>query len=340
MTRRVRVLFGVAAVAMVLLFALDIRLGTVWLSLSEVWGGLFGGGEDDTVSYIMLGFRLPKAVVAVLAGAALGASGLEMQTLFRNPLAGPYVLGISSGASLGVALFLLGTPLFALLPAGVGDAVWNVGITGAAWIGAGAIFMLIVAVSRRIKDIMAILIIGMMLGSVAGAVVEVLQYFSNEGMVKSFVVWTMGSLGGVTAEQLWVLAPIVVVALGMSIAVIKPLDALMLGENYARTMGVNVRRTRNLVFVNTTLLAGTVTAFCGPIGFLGLAAPHIARMLSGEARHGVLMPASMILGAAIMLGCDVLTGVVGPTPLPINTITALVGIPVIILVVVRGRKFF
>jgi iron complex transport system permease protein len=148
----------------------------------------------------------------------------------------------------------------------------------------------------------------------------------------------MGSLGGVTAGHLWVLVPVVVVALAGSVAVVKPLDALMLGENYARTMGVNVSRTRTLVFINTTLLAGTVTAFCGPIGFLGLAVPHIARMLSGEARHRVLMPASMILGAAIMLGCDILSGVVGRTPLPINTITALVGIPVIVLVVVRGRN--
>jgi iron complex transport system permease protein len=261
-----------------------------------------------------------------------------MQTLFRNPLAGPYVLGISSGASLGVALFLLGAPLLAMLPAGVGAVVQNVGITGAAWVGAGVIFLLIAAVSRRIKDIMAILIIGMMLGSVAGAVVEVMQYFSAEGAVKSFVVWTMGSLGGVTASQLWVMAPVVVVALAGSVAAVKPLDALMLGENYARTMGVNVSRVRTMVLVNTTLLAGTVTAFCGPIGFLGLAVPHIARMISGEARHRILMPATMLLGAAIMLGCDILSSAFGRTPLPINTITALVGIPVIILVVVRGRR--
>ncbi len=325
---------------LVLLVALDLWTGSVRLSFGQVWDALTGRGTDETATYIVHGFRLPKAVVAILAGAALGASGLEMQTLFRNPLAGPYVLGISSGASLGVALFLLGAPLLAMMPAGVAAMVQNVGIVGAAWLGAGLIFVLIAAVSRRIKDIMAILIIGMMLGSAAGAVVEVLQYFSAEGAVKSFVVWTMGSLGGVTAAQLWILAPVVVVALAMSVAIVKPLDALMLGEQYARTMGVDVARTRALVFTSTTLLAGTVTAFCGPIGFLGLAVPHIARMLSGEARHKVLMPASMLLGAVIMLACDIISGVVGPTPLPINTITAFVGIPVIVLVVVRNKKFF
>ncbi len=336
-------LFVLSSVAVAVLFALDLLTGSGGLSPGQVWNALIGLDTmpgDETTAFIVRNFRLPKAIVAVLAGAALGASGLQMQTLFRNPLAGPYVLGISSGASLGVALFLLGAPLFALMPAGVGDVARNVGITGAAWIGAGAIFLLISAVSRRIKDIMAILIIGMMLGSVAGAVVEVLQYFSSEGAVKSFVVWTMGSLGGVTAGQLRVLVPVIVIALAGSVAVTKPLDALMLGENYARTMGVNVAKVRTLVFINTTLLAGTVTAFCGPIGFLGLAVPHIARMLSGEARHRVLMPASMILGAAVMLGCDILSGIAGRTPLPINTITALVGVPVIILVVVRGRKFF
>ncbi len=317
-----RKLFILSALAVAVLFGLDLLVGSVRLS-----------GLGDVARIIVLEFRLPKAIVAVLAGAALGASGLQMQTLFRNPLAGPYVLGISSGASLGVALFLLGAPLL-----GISAAMQNIGIVGVAWIGAGLIFLLIMAVSQRIKDILAILIIGMMLGSVAGAVVEVLQYFSAEGAVKSFVVWTMGSLGGVTTGQLVILTPVVLAALAGSLVLVKPLDILMLGEEYARTMGVNVKLTRALVFVNTTLLAGTLTAFCGPIGFLGLAIPHIARILSGEASHRVLMPASMILGAAVMLGCDVLSSSVGRTPLPINTITALVGIPVIILVVVRGGR--
>ncbi len=337
MPRRGVILFAFSALAIVLLFAVDLWLGSVRLSFAEVWKAITGGG-GETATYIVRNFRLPKAVVAVLAGAALGASGLQMQTLFRNPLAGPYVLGISSGASLGVALFLLGAPLAGILP-GM-DVVRNIGIVGSAWIGAGLIFMLIMAVSRRIKDIMVILILGMMLGSVAGAVVEILQYFSAEGAVKSYVVWTMGSLGSVTLGQLRILTPVVVAALAMSVAVIKPLNAMMLGEQYARTMGVNVGATRTMVFINTTLLAGTVTAFCGPIGFLGLAVPHMARILSGEADHRVLMPATMTLGAAVMLGCDILSQLPGQTPFPINTIAALVGIPVIILVVVRNKKFF
>ncbi len=341
MARRTTILFTAGSTALLLLVALDLWTGSVRLTFAQVWDALTGApGVDETAAYIVRSFRIPKAIVAILAGAALGASGLQMQTLFRNPLAGPYVLGISSGASLGVALFLLGAPLAAISPTPLGAALQSLGTVGAAWVGAGVIFLLVAAVSRRIKDIMAILIIGMMLGSIAGAVVEVLQYFSSEGAVKSFVVWTMGSLGGVTATQLRVLVPVVVSALAISVAVIKPLDGLMLGENYARTMGVRVGRVRMLVFASTTLLAGTVTAFCGPIGFLGLAVPHIARMLSGEARHRVLMPASMLLGAVTMLACDVVSAAVGRTPLPINTITALVGIPVIILVVVRGRRTF
>jgi iron complex transport system permease protein len=361
---RTKLNFVVTAIALIVLFALDLWTGSVRLSFGEVWraltGGLNGlsggfgngiGGEitggatgnptgnatdsaTDAATFIVRNFRLPKALTAVLAGAALGASGLQMQTLFRNPLAGPYVLGVSSGASLGVAIFLLGTPTIA------SGALLNVGMAGAAWIGAGLIFVLIAAVSHRIRDIMAILIIGMMLGSVAGAATQVLQYFGTEGALKSFVVWTMGSLGGVTLRQLAIMAPMVLAALANSAAAIKPLDAMLLGENYARTMGIDTGRVRTMVFINTTLLAGTVTAFCGPIGFLGLAVPHIARMVSGAAGHRILMPLSMLMGATVMLLCDILSSVVGANPLPINTITALVGIPVIILVVVRNRKFF
>lgn len=338
MTRKSAILLLASLLATCLLFLLDLWIGPVRLTFAEVWRALTGTGGDETSAYIIRGFRFPKAIVAVLAGAALGASGLQMQTLFRNPLAGPYVLGISSGASLGVALFLLGAPVAAGLPRM--ELLQNFGIAGSAWIGAGLIFLVIMAVSRRIKDIMVILILGIMLGSVAGAAVEVLQYFSTEGAVKSYVVWTMGSLGSTTMEQLRILVPVILAALALSAAVVKPLNALMLGEQYARTMGVNVGVVRALVFINTTLLAGTVTAFCGPIGFLGLAVPHIARIMFGEADHRTLMPATIVLGAAVMLACDILSGLPGRTPLPINTVTALVGIPVIIMVVVRNRRFF
>ena len=255
-----------------------------------------------------------------------------MQTLFRNPLAGPYVLGVSSGASLGVAIFLLGAPILGLAAS---PALQLLGTAGAAWIGSGLILMLVMALSRRIKDIMVILILGMMIGSAIGAVVEILQYLSNENALKSFVVWTMGSLGDVTATQLQLVVPTILIGLILAVALIKPLNLLLLGENYARTMGLDITRTRRMIFASTTLLAGTVTAFCGPIGFIGLAVPHLARMLFASADHRVLIPASMLTGAAVLLACDMVAKAMA---LPINTVTALMGIPIVIFVVVRNRS--
>lgn len=217
---------------------------------------------------IVLNIRLIKAIVALLAGAALSVSGLQMQTLFRNPLAGPYVLGISSGASLGVALVVL---------AGIGSSI---GIAGAAWVGAAVVLLVITAVGQRIKDIMVILILGMMFSSGVGAVVQILQYLSKEESLKAFVIWTMGALGDVTSGQLLILVPSVFAGLLLAVLTIKPLNLLLFGEEYAVTMGLNIRRSRSLLFLSTTLLAGTITAFCGPIGFIGLAMPHVTRMLS------------------------------------------------------------
>lgn len=337
--RRDILMFTTIAVAVGVLFCLDIVLGSESLSLRDIWAALTGRGGDTTAASIVMRWRLPKACVALAAGAALAASGLQMQTLFRNPLAGPFVLGVSSGASLGVALFLMGMPLLGISLAG--DAVRNLGIVGSAWVGGAAILLIIMAVSTRVKDIMAILILGIMFGSAATALVEILQYLAPEGSVKSFVVWTMGSLGHVSAGQLAILLPVALAGLTLSVALIKPLNMLLLGENYARTMGLNVRLVRGVIFVSTILLAGTVTAFCGPIGFLGIAVPHIARMLFAEADHRVLMPASILLGAAVMLLCDIASQVPGhDVVLPINTITALLGIPIVVIVIVRNRKIF
>lgn len=339
-TTKLPLFFVSISLLVVALVLLDIVLGSVKLSLSDVWTVLTGGeGADPMVKTILINFRLPKAAVAIMAGAALSACGLQMQTLFRNPLAGPFVLGISSGASLGVSIFLLGLPLF-----GVGiatDTFRNLGVVGAAWAGSALILVVIMAVSVRIKDIMAILILGMMFGSAATAFVEILQYLSPESALKSFVVWTMGSLGGVSVTQLQLLVPIIVVGLVLSVLLIKPLNMLLLGEHYARTMGLNIRMVRGVIFLSTILLAGTITAFCGPIGFIGIAVPHIARMLFSEADHKVLMPASMLLGAAVMLLCDVVSQMPGyDMVLPINTITALMGIPIVVLVIIRNRKIF
>lgn len=318
--------------AIVALFIADLVIGSTAIGLGDVWAALMGGECDAATRDIVLKIRLIKAVMAILAGAALAVSGLQMQTLFRNPLAGPYVLGVSSGASLGVAMFLLGAPL---LGVAASPALQLIGTAGAAWVGSGLILVAIMALSRRIKDIMVILILGMMVGSAIGAVVEILQYLSNENALKSFVVWTMGSLGDVTAAQLQVVVPTVLTGLTLAVALIKPLNLLLLGENYARTMGLNIVRSRRMIFASTILLAGTVTAFCGPIGFVGLAVPHLARMLFAAADHRVLIPAAMMTGAVVMLVCDIVSKMMA---LPINTVTALMGIPIVIFVVVRNRS--
>ena len=332
--RRTAILFTVLSLLTAALFTADLLVGSVAVALRDIWAALTGGSCDPAVRDIILKIRLLKAVTALFAGAALAVSGLQMQTLFRNPLAGPYVLGISSGAGLGVALFLLGAPL---LGVSAHSFVQSLGIAGAAWLGAALVLLIVMAVSRRIKDIMVILILGMMFGSGVSSMVEILQYLSSEAALKSFVIWTMGSLGDVTGGNLALMLPVITAGLVLSIAVIKPLNLLLLGENYARTMGLNVQRTRTLLFLSTVLLAGTVTAFCGPVGFIGLAVPHLARMLFASADHRVLMPASMLSGAALLLVCDLISKSLA---LPINTVTALMGIPVVIVVVVRNRNLF
>ena len=332
--RRTAILFTVLSLLTAALFTADLLVGSVAVALRDIWAALTVGSCDPAVRDIILKIRLLKAVTALFAGAALAASGLQMQTLFRNPLAGPYVLGISSGAGLGVALFLLGAPL---LGVSAHSFVQSLGIAGAAWLGAALVLLIVMAVSRRIKDIMVILILGMMFGSGVSSMVEILQYLSSEAALKSFVIWTMGSLGDVTGGNLALMLPVITAGLVLSIAVIKPLNLLLLGENYARTMGLNVQRTRTLLFLSTVLLAGTVTAFCGPVGFIGLAVPHLARMLFASADHRVLMPASMLSGAALLLVCDLISKSLA---LPINTVTALMGIPVVIVVVVRNRNLF
>ena len=332
--RRTAILFTVLSLLTAALFTADLLIGSVAVALRDIWAALTGGSCDPAVRDIILKIRLLKAVTALFAGAALAASGLQMQTRFRNPLAGPYVLGISSGAGLGVALFLLGAPL---LGVSAHSFVQSLSIAGAAWLGAALVLLIVMAVSRRIKDIMVILILGMMFGSGVSSMVEILQYLSSEAALKSFVIWTMGSVGDVTGGNLALMLPVITAGLVLSVAVIKPLNLLLLGENYARTMGLNVQRTRTLLFLSTVLLAGTVTAFCGPVGFIGLAVPHLARMLFASADHRVLMPASMLSGAALLLVCDLISKSLA---LPINTVTALMGIPVVIVVVVRNRNLF
>ena len=332
MQKRNIILFSTLALLVVILFAIDMMVGSVSISAHEIWSAITQGECDATKAKIIIDLRLVKAIVAILAGAALAVSGLQMQTLFRNPLAGPYVLGVSSGASLGVALFILGAPLLGLNSSPI---LSSLGVAGAAWIGSAAVLALVAAVSQRIKDIMVILILGMMIGSAVSAVVQILQYLSHEEALKSFIVWTMGSLGDVSKPQLLLVAPAVVAGLIVSVAVIKPMNMLLLGESYARTMGLNIERTRGLILLSTTLLAGTITAFCGPIGFIGLAIPHVTRTLFSEADHRILLPASALSGAVALLICDIFSKLL---TLPVNTITALLGIPIVIWVVIKNKN--
>ena len=323
MRSRSTILFFILITLTLSLFLRDLAVGAVNIPVCDVWAALTGGDCPHATKKIVLNIRLIKAVVALLAGAALSVSGLQMQTLFRNPLAGPYVLGISSGASLGVALVVL---------AGVGSSI---GIAGAAWVGAAAVLIVITAVGRRIKNIMVILILGMMFSSGVGAVVQILQYFSHEESLKTFVIWTMGSLGDVTLPQLTLLGLSVAVGLLLAVLTIKPLNLLLFGEEYAVTMGLDIRHSRGLLFLSTTLLAGTITAFCGPIGFIGLAIPHVTRILFQNSDHRVLLPGTTLSGASILLFCDVISKIF---TLPINTITALLGIPIVVWVVLRNKS--
>lgn len=326
---RTTILFTILILLLMIMFSLDLAVGSVNIPLRHVIAALTGGDCPEMTARIILNIRLMKAIVAILAGAALSVSGLQMQTLFRNPLAGPYVLGISSGASLGVALFILGAPII-----GMSAAFTTIGVAGAAWIGSALVLAFIAAIGHRIKDIMVILILGMMFSSGVSAVVQILQYLSREESLKAFVIWTMGSLGDVTAMQLRILIPAVAAGLLLAVVTIKPLNLLLLGEEYARTMGLDIRRSRSLLFLSTTLLAGTVTAFCGPIGFIGLAIPHVTRMIFNSSDHRILIPGTMLSGAVILIGCDLLSKLF---TLPVNAITALLGIPVVVMVVLRNK---
>lgn len=329
MRKREAIIIIFLAVVLPLLFLADMCVGGVNISFSEVFAALTGGTIDEQTGIIVRHIRLIKGLVAICAGIGLSLSGLQMQTLFRNPLAGPYVLGISSGASLGVALLILGGSALGLTGGWI-----QVGIAGAAWIGSAAILLCISLLGSRVRDIMVILILGMMFSSGVSAVVQILQFLSKDDALKSYVIWTMGSLGEVTNTELLILIIAVVVGMMLTVLSVKSLNLLMLGEDYAVTMGMNVRSSRLLIFTSTSLLAGTVTAFCGPIGFIGVALPHVARMLVNNSDHRILMPVTILIGSIVMLICDIISKIF---LLPINAITALVGIPVIVSIVLKKQ---
>jgi iron complex transport system permease protein len=329
---RTPLLFAALGLAALALFLTDMATGDTFIPLSDVWGALTGGTCDETTRHILFSIRFVRVVVAALIGMALSVSGLQMQTVFQNPLADPYLLGISSGAGLGVALFVLGAPLLGMAAY---PALQSMGIVGAGWIGTAVILFVVALISRKVKNILGVLIMGVMMGYVAGALIQILQYLSSAERLKMFTLWSMGALGHVTAGQLALMAPVVGIGLLLAVACVKPLNLLLLGENYARTMGLNIRRSRALIFLSTALLTGTVTAFCGPVGFIGLAVPHIARLLFDNADHRILLPASLLCGLIGMLLCDILAK---QFLLPVNSITALLGVPVILWVIAKNLR--
>lgn len=323
--KRNSLIFALLGAFLLILFGLDVCSGTIWL-----WPF---GELSPMEQNILYSIRFPKAVTAILAGASLSVAGLIMQTLFRNPLAGPYTLGVSSGASLGVALLtMLGGVLstFNLQLA-------TLGLPVAACLGATLVLLLVLAVSRRVTSNVSLLIVGMMFGSIAGALVSLLQNFANPDALKLFIVWTLGSLSSVGWEDMRLMLPVLILGSVFVLLSLKPLNGLLLGEDYARGLGIHVARTRLYIVLATGLLAGGVTAFCGPVAFIGVAVPHIARGIFRTSNHRVTIPASAVIGACLLLVCDVLCSLF-IYPLPISTVSALFGAPVIIWIILKNNR--
>jgi iron complex transport system permease protein len=333
-----QLLFLMISVLLFTFFILDILFGSVLLPFRQVIGALFSPDSvNDSVKVIVHDFRIPKALTAISAGIALSISGLQMQTVFRNPLAGPYVLGISAGASLAVALFALGFSSY-LLAGYTFFGTWTIAM--AAWIGSFLVMLLVLAVSAKVNDNVTILILGLLFSAAAGALVNILQYFSSEALLKSFIVWTMGSLGSITKGQLAIVIPAILIGTIVAFAKVKDMNAFLLGETYARSLGVNVNLSRLVIFASASLLTGTITAFCGPIGFIGIAVPHLARVMFRNSDHRILLPATLLIGADAMLLSDIISQMPGlHTTLPINSVTALLGIPVVVWMIIRNKKF-
>lgn len=321
-----------------LCFLVNISLGSVDISFMDTLKVLFGSEIDNpSWEYIVWNYRVPKAFTALLAGAGLALSGLLMQTLFRNPLAGPFVLGISSGASLGAAVLIMGISLFS----GVLSAtlVNDISLALASSLGSFLVLFLVIGVATKVKDTMALLIIGLMFGSITGAVVGILSYFTDAEKLQQYVFWTFGSVGGLSWSQLGILGVMIFIGIALSITTVKSLNAYLLGENYALSLGVDLKKSRYLIILATGIIAGSITAFTGPIAFIGLAVPHLTRQIFETTDHKILIPAVLIYGSCILLLCDVVAQLPGQAAvLPINAITSIIGAPVVIWLLMRKRK--
>jgi iron complex transport system permease protein len=323
---------------MVFLFLLNISLGTINIPIKDIYQSLiYGSCSKVSWNYIILDYRLPKAIVAILIGIGLSISGLLMQTLFRNPLAGPYVLGLSSGASLGVAVVILGT---SLLPVSLSEFfLTSFGIIIASSLGSFIVLLSVLVIAKRLRDTMAILIVGLMFGSLTSAIVGSLTYFSSAEQLQKFTFWSLGNLGNLTWNSIMILTSCITFGIVLSVLSIKPLNALLLGENYAKSLGINYKKTKYIIIFATSILAGSITAFVGPIAFVGLAVPHIAKLVFQTSNHKILFWSTLLFGAIIMLICDSLTQIPGTEIiLPINAITSIFGAPIVIWLLVKKRK--
>lgn len=332
--------FILLSILLVVLFFVNISLGSVSIPFKNIFNTLSGGtASKESWGTIILNFRLPKAITAILVGSGLSVAGLLMQTLFRNPLAGPFVLGISSGASLGVALLILGSSLFGGFF--LTNSLSNLSLPVASSLGAFLVLSAVIIAANKVRNTMSILIIGLMFGSLTAAIISVLAYFSEAEQIQQYLFWSFGSLGNLSWTELFIFLIIYLIGILATITIIKPLNSFLLGENYAKSLGINIKKSRNIILLITSILTGVITAFAGPIAFIGLAVPHIARMVFTTSNHKILIPAVIILGAIILLICDCIAQL--PTSeftLPINAITSLFGAPVVIWLLVRKKKIF
>lgn len=330
--------FALLLLLLAVAFLANLSLGSVHIPFDDTLAALAG---SDTVrkswGYIIWNYRLPKALTALLVGGGLSLSGLLMQTLFRNPLAGPFVLGVSSGASLGAALLIMGASLIG--GAGAAYLASDVSLAIASGLGSLVVLLVVLLVSTRLKDPMALLIVGLMFGSITAALVTVLSYFAAAEQLQQYIFWSYGSVGNLSWSQVGLLSLFFLAGTGISIGLLKALNALLLGEKYAGSMGISLSRTRNGIILATGLLAGGITAFAGPIAFIGLAVPHLSRQLLGTQDHRLLLPGVLLYGGILMLLCDMIAQVpFSAYVLPINAITSLVGAPVVIWLLLRRRR--
>ncbi|MFT7900467.1 iron ABC transporter permease [Tenacibaculum ascidiaceicola] len=332
--------FLLLSVLLIVFLLLNISLGSVSIPLKEIFNSLFGYPvAKDSWETIIINYRLPKAITAMLVGSGLAISGLLMQTLFRNPLAGPFVLGISSGASLGVALLILGSSVFGGFFLVAIYSNWALAIAASA--GSFLVLSAVIIAANRVRNTMSILIIGLMFGSLTSAVISVLAFFSEAEQIQQYLFWSFGSLGNLTWAELSVFGVIYLIGILGTFSVIKPLNSFLLGENYAKSLGINIKKSRNIILLITSILTGVITAFSGPIAFVGLAVPHIAKMIFSTSNHKILLPAVALIGAIILLICDSIAQL--PTSeftLPINAITSLFGAPVVIWLLIRKKKIY